>query len=93
MTLSKRLATHRPALFSITQNKYSYFADESLAAEYEVATGILRVSSLAPGQTDLVCVYSPQGVLYLDPKTHPDGKVFIAGCNQLVMNLNDDLSR
>jgi hypothetical protein len=93
MALSKRLTAHRRALFSVTQGKYSYYAGESLIAEYEVATEILRISSLAPGQSDTSCVYSPHGVLYVDPKAHPDGKAFTANCDQLVMTLNDDLSR
>jgi hypothetical protein len=93
MALSKRLTAHRRTLFSLVQGKYTYYAGESLIAEYEVATEILRISSLPPGQSDLICVYSPHGVLYVDPKAHPDGKAYTANCDQLVMALNDDLSR
>ena len=93
VALDKRLTAHRRALYSLTQNKYTYFAGESLIAEYEVATEILRISSLAPGQADMNCVYSPQGVLFIDPKAHPDTKAYSSECEQLASTLNDDLSR
>jgi hypothetical protein len=93
LALSKRLTAHRHALFSASQGKYTYFAGGRLIAEYEISTGILRISSLEPGQADKVCIYSPRGMLYVDPDRHPDGKAFAASCNQLIATLNDDLSQ
>jgi hypothetical protein len=80
VALSKRLVANRHSLFSVTQNKYSYFAGEVLLAEYEVATEILRIRSLPPDKSAIVCEYSPQGILYIDPKLHPDKTAFTDAC-------------
>lgn len=92
VALGQRLTAHRRSLFSVTRGKYTYFAGGVLSADYEVATKILRISSLEPGK-DFTCEYSPQGKLFVDPGAHPDQDAFEAGCNQLALRLNDELSR
>lgn len=92
--LGKRLTQDRLTLFSVTQGKYSFYVGGVLSATYETATRILRISSLtAADKVERVCEYSPQGVLFVDPKDQADKEAFIDSCNQLVVRLNDYLSR
>lgn len=90
--LSKRLTAHHRTLFSVTRRKYTYFVGGVLNAEFEAVTKILRLSSLAPGE-DVHCEYTPQGVLYVNPDTHPDPAAYTDACNNMVLRLNDELSR
>ena len=94
MALGERLTHHRLALFSVTQGKYTFYVGGILSAGYETTTGILRISALTPeDKTAQTCEYSPQGVLFVDPKDQADKDAFVSGCRQLVRSLNDYLSR
>lgn len=93
VALGKRFTTDRRAIYSAILDRYTYFAGGVLSAEYGASTEILKIASLEPGKADLVCTYSPQGVLYVDPKTRPDNEAFTASCNRLALLLNDHLSQ
>ena len=94
MMLGERLTHHRLALFSVTQGKYTFYVGGVLSAGYETTTGILRISSLTPeDKTVQTCEYSPQGVLFVDPKDQVDKEAFVSGCRQLVRRLTEYLSR
>jgi hypothetical protein len=94
VALDKRLIRHRLALYSVTQGKYTFYVGGVLDATYETATEILRISSLTPeDKVDQTCEYSPQGMLFVDPKIHPDKDAYAGACGRLVMRLNDYLSR
>ena len=93
IALGKRLSTNRLAVFSVSQGKYTLFVGGVLNAEYETATAILRISSLEPGTAGLVCEYSSQGALFVDPKAASGKDAFVADCNRLALRLNDYLSR
>ncbi len=92
VALGKRLATYRRAIYSVTQDKYSYFAGSELSAEYDVSSGVVKMASLEAGKTNLICEYTPQGVLFVDP-ARSDKEAFVAGCDQLALRLNEHLSR
>lgn len=94
MALGERLTRHRLALFSVTQGKYTFYVGGVLSAGYETTTGILRISSLTPeDKTAQTCEYSPQGVLFVDPKDQAGKDAFVDGCRRLAQTLNDYLSR
>jgi len=94
IALGKRLANDHMSLFSVTQGKYTFYVGGVLSASYETASEILRISSLAAkGKTQKVCAYSPQGVLYIDPKDQGNKDAFVNACNQLVVRLNSYMSR
>ena len=94
MTLGKRLTRNRLALYSVTQGKYTFYVGGVLNATYETTTEILRISSLTSEDTvDQTCEYSPQGVLFVDPNSHQDKVAHAGACGQLVVSLNDYLSR
>lgn len=94
IALGKRLTQHRLALFSVTQGKYTFYVGGALNATYETATEILRIAALTPeDKVDQTCEYSPQGVLFVDPKAQADKDAFVNGCNRLAVRLNDYLSR
>jgi hypothetical protein len=94
IALGKRLTQNRLSLFSVARGTYTFYVGGVLNATYETATEILRISSLTPeeklGQT---CEYSPHGVLFVDPKDQAHKDALVNGCNQLVLRLNDYLSR
>jgi hypothetical protein len=92
IALSKRLTQNRLTLYSVAQGQYTFYVGGVLSATYETATEILRISALAPGESAQVCEYSPQGVLFVDPKIQSDKNSFVNGCNQLVLRLHDYLS-
>ena len=78
----------------MTQGKYTFYVGGVLSATYETATRILRISALtAADKIEQACEYSPQGVLSLDPKDQAKKDAFVDSCNQLVVRLNDYLSR
>jgi hypothetical protein len=92
--LGKRLTHHRLTLFSVTQGKYTFYVGGVLSATYETATRTLRISTLtASDQVEQACEYSPQGVLFVDPKDQANKDAFVDSCNQRVVRLNDYLSR
>jgi len=92
--LGKRLIQDRLTLFSVIQGKYTFYVGGVLSATYEPATQILRISALtAADKVEQVCEYSPQGVLFVDPKDQAKKDAFVNNCNHLVMLLNDYLSR
>jgi hypothetical protein len=92
--LGKRLTQDRLTLFSVSEGKYTFYVGGVLSATYEPATGILRISALtAADKVEQVCEYSPQGVLFVDPKDQADKGAFVDSCNHLVVRLNDYLMR
>jgi len=93
IALGKRLSASRFAIFSVTQGKYTLFVGGVLNAEYETATAILRISSLDPAAAGIVCQYSSQGALFVDPKAASGKDAFVADCNRLARRLDDYLSR
>jgi len=94
VALGKRLTKDRLSLFSVTQGKYTFYVGGVLSASYETASEILRLSSLsAEDKTQKLCEYSPQGVLYIDPKDQGNKDAFVNTCNQLVVRLNSYMSR
>lgn len=93
VALGKRLTTYRRAVFSITRETYNYYAGGVINAEYDVPNQILKIASLAPGKVDVICEYSPHGILFVDPKDQLDKKDFETDCKQLALSLNEHLSR
>jgi hypothetical protein len=93
VALGKRLTTYRRAVFSITRETYNYYAGGIINAEYDVSNQILKIASLAPGRSDVMCEYSPHGILFVDPKDHADKKDFEATCKHLALSLNEHLSQ
>jgi hypothetical protein len=93
LALSKRLTANRRALYSLTSNRYSYYVGGVLLAEYEAGTHILRLSSLRPDQSKLVCEYTPQGDLFVDSAAHPDKNTYTTDCERLAQGLSADLAR
>ena len=93
MALGVRLTQNRRSLFSVSQGKYTFYVGEILEATYETATRILRISSLTHEDTiKQTCEYSPQGILFVDPK-EANKDAFVSSCNRLVLSLNDYMSR
>lgn len=94
VALGKRLTRNRLTLYSVAKGRYTFYVGDVLIATYESATKILRISSRSAEDTvKQVCEYSPQGVLFVDPKDQAHKSDFEDGCNQLVTRLNDYLSR
>jgi predicted exporter len=93
MALGVRLTQNRLSLFSVSRGKYTFYVGGTLEATYETATRILRISSLThEDKIEQTCEYSPQGVLFIDPKeTNKDA--FVNSCNRLALSLNDYMSR
>jgi hypothetical protein len=91
--LGARLTQNRLSLFSVSQGKYTFYVGEMLEATYETATKILRISALTHGdKIEQTCEYSPQGVLFVDPK-EANKDAFVSSCNRLALRLNDYMSR
>ena len=94
IALGKRLTKDRLSLYSVTQGKYTFYVGGVLSASYETASEILRISPLTAEEKVLqTCEYSPQGVLYIDPKDQANKDAFVNTCDQLVIRLNSYLSR
>jgi predicted exporter len=93
MALGARLTQNRLSLFSVSQGKYTFYVGDMLEATYETASKILRISSLThEDKVKQTCEYSPQGILFVDPKeTNKDA--FVDNCNRLALSLNDYMSR
>jgi len=93
MALGVRLTQNRLSLFSVSQGKYTFYVGGVLEATYETATMILRISSLThEDKIEQTCEYSPQGVLFIDPK-EANKDAFVSSCNRLALSLNDYMSR
>ena len=94
VTLGKRLTHDRLALFSVKEDKYTFYVGGVLNATYEMGSNILRISALTPADdTAQTCEYSPQGVLFVDTQKQADKKDFANECNDLAERLNGYLSR
>jgi hypothetical protein len=94
IALGQRLTQKREAVFSLRQDKYTFYVGGVLNATYETTTKILRIFSLTPeDKIDQVCEYSPQGVLFTDNKDQTDKDALVNSCNRLVLLLNDFLAR
>jgi len=93
LNLDHRLTAKRRTGFSLPRGKYSYFVGGVLEADYEVGTGILRLTSLRPDQNKLACEYEPDGNLYIDPAKQSDAKSFANTCAQMAQKLSEDLTR
>ena len=93
IALGKRVTQKRQSLFSISRGTYTFYVGGEINATYETTSEVLRIASLVPGESSQVCEYSGEGVLFVDPKIHPDKAAFVNTCNQQVMRLNDYLSR
>ena len=94
VALGKRLTRNHLTLYSVTKGQYTFYVGGVLIATYETASKILRVSSLTDeDKVKQVCKYSPQGVLFVDPKDQTNKSGFEDGCAQLITHLNDYLSR
>ena len=93
MALGVRLTQNRLSLFSVSRGKYTFYVGGVLEATYETATTILRISSLThEDKIEQTCEYSPQGVLFIDPK-EANKDAFVSSCNRLALRLNDYMSR
>ena len=92
--LGERVTRDRLALFSVKQDKYTFYVGGVLNATYEMDTKILRISALtSEDNTALTCEYTPQGALFMDPKMQANKEDFVSDCNHLAQRLNDYLSR
>ena len=93
ITLGKRLTQNRLSLYSVSDSGYTFYVGGVLMATYETVTGILRISSLtSQDKTEYTCQYSPQGVLFADPKNQSDKDSSGKDCNGLADKLNDYLN-
>ena len=93
ISLGKRLAQNRLSLYSVSDVGYTFYVGGVLIATYKTATGILRISSLtSQDKTEYTCEYSPQGVLFVDPKNQSDKDSSSKDCNGLAEKLNDYLN-
>lgn len=92
VALSQQLKASRRVVYSSATGKYGYFVGGELNAEYDPLSRLLDVTSLA-GNEAIVCKYSPDGALFVDPQGAADAATQVSRCNNLVLRLQQHLNR
>ncbi len=92
VALSQQLKASQRVVYSSATGKYGYFVGGELNAEYDPLSRLLDVTSLA-GNEAIVCKYSPDGALFVDPQGAADAATQVSRCNNLVLRLQRHLNR
>ena len=92
LALSEQMKASRRVVYSSAAGKYGYFVGGELNAEYDPLSRLLDVTSLA-GNESIVCKYSPDGALFVDPQGAADAATQVKQCNSLVLRLQQHLNR
>lgn len=92
VALSQHLKANQRVVYSSATGKYGYFVGGELNAEYDPLSRLLNVTSLA-GNEAIVCKYSPDGALFVDPQGAADAATQVSRCNNLVLRLRQHLNR
>src|SRR3569832_58245 len=85
-TLTKELAGHRRSVYSSHTAKYEYFIGGELLAEYDPDSRVLVITGHGPAE-GVVCKYTAEGALFVDPQNPAGKNAEVSGCNVLVTQL------
>src|SRR3569832_501098 len=92
VALTKELAGHRRSVYSSHTAKYEYFIGGELLAEYDPASRVLVITGHGPAE-GVVCKFTAECALFVDPQNPAGKNAEVSGCNVLVTQLYRHMQR